>query len=148
MERAFRYLKSVDLQVRPLHHRREDRVRAHVLLCMLAYYVEWHLRRALPRCCSTTTTPPPPTVSALRSSPLNNARRRRGPKPVANAPTTRCPCTASGPARRPRHPDRQHDAGGRGRQHFHSAHRTDTGAATLLRATGGDTARVASIDIP
>ena len=47
VERAFRYLKSVDLQVRPLHHRREDRVRAHVLLCMLAYYVEWHMRRAL-----------------------------------------------------------------------------------------------------
>ena len=47
VERAFRYLKSVDLQVRPLHHRRADRVRAHVLLCMLAYYVEWHMRRAL-----------------------------------------------------------------------------------------------------
>ena len=47
MERAFRSLKSVDLKVRPLHHRRADRVRAHVLLCMLAYYVEWHMRRAL-----------------------------------------------------------------------------------------------------
>ena len=48
VERAFRSLKSVDLKVRPLHHRRADRVRAHVLLCMLAYYVEWHMRRALP----------------------------------------------------------------------------------------------------
>ena len=47
VERAFRSLKSVDLKVRPLHHRRADRVRAHVLLCMLAYYVEWHMRRAL-----------------------------------------------------------------------------------------------------
>ena len=47
VERAFRSLKSVDLKVRPIHHRRADRVRAHVLLCMLAYYVEWHMRRAL-----------------------------------------------------------------------------------------------------
>ncbi len=47
VERAFRTFKSVDLKVRPLHHRRADRVRAHVLLCMLAYYVEWHMRRAL-----------------------------------------------------------------------------------------------------
>ena len=47
VERAFRSLKSVDLKVRPLHHRRADRVRAHVLLCMLAYYVEWQMRRAL-----------------------------------------------------------------------------------------------------
>ncbi len=47
VERAFRSLKSVDLKVRPIHHRLEDRVRAHVLLCMLAYYVEWHMREAL-----------------------------------------------------------------------------------------------------
>ena len=47
VERAFRSLKSVDLKVRPLHHRRADRVRAHVLLCMLAYYVEWHMRGKL-----------------------------------------------------------------------------------------------------
>ena len=47
VERAFRSLKSVDLKVRPIHHRRADRVRAHVRLCMLAYYVEWHMRHAL-----------------------------------------------------------------------------------------------------
>jgi hypothetical protein len=46
VERAFRCLKSVDLHVRPIHHRLEERVRAHVFLCMLAYYVEWHLRQA------------------------------------------------------------------------------------------------------
>ena len=46
VERAFRTLKSVDLQIRPVHHWIEPRVRAHVLLCMLAYYVEWHLRKA------------------------------------------------------------------------------------------------------
>jgi Transposase DDE domain len=47
VEQAFRSLKSVDLKVRPIHHRLEARVRAHVLLCMLAYYVEWHMRQAL-----------------------------------------------------------------------------------------------------
>jgi transposase len=47
VERAFRSLKTIDLHIRPIHHRKADRVRAHVLLCMLAYYVEWHMRRAL-----------------------------------------------------------------------------------------------------
>lgn len=47
VERAFRSFKTVDLKVRPIYHRCEDRVRAHLLLCMLAYYVEWHMRRAL-----------------------------------------------------------------------------------------------------
>src|SRR5580692_9488584 len=46
VERAFRSLKTVDLQVRPIHHRLPERVRAHILLCMLAYYVEWHMRQA------------------------------------------------------------------------------------------------------
>jgi transposase len=47
LERVFRILKSVDLELRPIHHRLANRVRAHVLICLLAYYVEWHLRRAL-----------------------------------------------------------------------------------------------------
>jgi len=47
VERAFRSLKTVDLRVRPIHHRLPDRVRAHILLCMLAYYVEWHMRQLL-----------------------------------------------------------------------------------------------------
>ena len=47
VERAFRCFKTVDLKVRPIHHRRSHRVRAHVLLCMLAYYLEWHMRQAL-----------------------------------------------------------------------------------------------------
>lgn len=46
VERAFRTLKSVDLKIRPIHHRLADRVRAHILLCMLAYYIEWHMREA------------------------------------------------------------------------------------------------------
>ena len=47
VERAFRSLKTVDLKVRPVFHRTAERVRAHVLLCMLAYYVEWHMRQRL-----------------------------------------------------------------------------------------------------
>lgn len=47
VERAFRSLKTVDLKVRPVFHRTEPRVRAHVLLCMLAYHVEWHMRQRL-----------------------------------------------------------------------------------------------------
>lgn len=46
VERAFRSLKTVDLKVRPIHHRTENRVRAHIFLCMLSYYVEWHMREA------------------------------------------------------------------------------------------------------
>jgi hypothetical protein len=46
-ERAFRSMKTVDLKVRPIHHWLADRVRAHVFLCMLAYYVEWHMRERL-----------------------------------------------------------------------------------------------------
>jgi len=46
VERAFRCLKGIDLLVRPIRHRTEDRVPAHIFLCLLAYYVEWHLRRA------------------------------------------------------------------------------------------------------
>ena len=47
VEQAFRRFKSVDLKVRPVYHYREQRVRAHVLLCMLAYYVEWHMQQWL-----------------------------------------------------------------------------------------------------
>ena len=46
VERAFRSIKTVDLKVRPIHHRLADRVRAHIFLCMLAYYLEWHMREA------------------------------------------------------------------------------------------------------
>jgi transposase len=46
VEQSFRCLKGIDLLVRPIHHRTPERVRAHILLCLLAYYVEWHLRQA------------------------------------------------------------------------------------------------------
>lgn len=47
VERAFRTLQGMDLKIRPIHHRTEDHVRAHILVCMLAFYVEWHMRRNL-----------------------------------------------------------------------------------------------------
>ena len=47
VERAFRSMKSIDLHIRPIYHWNDDRIRAHVFLCMLAYYVEWHLRKKL-----------------------------------------------------------------------------------------------------
>lgn len=46
VEQAFRSFKTVDLMVRPIHHRLEDRVRAHIFICMLAYYIQWHMMLA------------------------------------------------------------------------------------------------------
>ena len=73
VERAFRSMKSVDLKVRPIHHRTENRVRTHVLLCMLAYYVEWHMRRALAPMLFDDADPA--AGQALRSSIVAPARR-------------------------------------------------------------------------
>jgi len=70
VERAFRSLKAVDLKVRPIYHRLADRVRAHVFLCMLAYYVEWHMRRALAPLLFDDPEPP-----ARRESPVTPAQR-------------------------------------------------------------------------
>lgn len=73
VERAFRSMKSVDLKVRPIHHRTENRVRAHVLLCMLAYYVEWHMRRTLAPMLFDDADPA--AGEALRSSIVAPAQR-------------------------------------------------------------------------
>lgn len=73
VERAFRSLKSVDLKVRPIHHRTENRVRAHVFLCMLAYYVEWHMRRSLAPMLFDDADPA--AGEALRSSVVAPAQR-------------------------------------------------------------------------
>ncbi len=72
-ERAFRRLKTVDLHVRPIHHHLADRVRAHVLLCMLAYYVEWHMRQAWAPILFADDDPA--AGEALRPSPVAPARR-------------------------------------------------------------------------
>lgn len=72
-ERAFRSLKTVDLHVRPIHHHLPDRVRAHVLLCMLAYYVEWQMRQAWAPILFDDDDPS--AGEALRGSPVAAAKR-------------------------------------------------------------------------
>jgi Transposase DDE domain len=69
VERDFRSLKADDLDLRPIHHWLEDRVRAHVLICMLAAYLTWHLRKALAPLTYTDEQPP------ARTSPVAPARR-------------------------------------------------------------------------
>jgi len=69
-ERAFGSLKGPDLQIRPIHHHLEDRVRAHVLICMLAYYLTWHLKAAWkPLLFADEDRPvsPDPVAKAIRS---------------------------------------------------------------------------------
>lgn len=85
VERAFRSLKSVDLKVRPIHHHLEDRVRAHVFLCMLAYYVEWQMRRALAPLLFDDHDPA--AVQELRTSVV--APAQRSPSAQAKAQSKR-----------------------------------------------------------
>jgi len=73
VERAFRSLKTVDLKVRPFFHRLAQRVRGHVLLCMLAYYVEWHMRRSLAPLLFDDEQPE--VAEALRASAVSPAMR-------------------------------------------------------------------------
>jgi transposase len=85
VEQAFRSLKSVDLKIRPVHHRLADRVRSHVLLCMLAWYVEWHLRDRLAPLLFDDSQPlagevlRPSVVAPAQRSPQaqDKARRKR-----------------------------------------------------------------------
>ena len=86
-ERAFRSMKSVDIRVRPIFHRKPERVRAHVFLCMLAYYGEWHLRKALAPSSSKTTSPKP----ATRNAPPRWSPPGAPPKPAARSPPARPP---------------------------------------------------------
>jgi hypothetical protein len=85
LERAFRSLKTVDLHVRPIHHRKADRVRAHVFLCLLAYYVEWHMRQALKPLLFDDDDPT--AAEAARASIV--APAQRSPRAKAKAATKR-----------------------------------------------------------
>ncbi len=73
VERAFRCIKTVDLHVGPIHHRLEERVRAHVFLCMLAYYVEWRMRAHLAPMLYDDDDKA--AAEAARESPVAKARR-------------------------------------------------------------------------
>jgi hypothetical protein len=78
-ERDFRHIKSDDLDLRPIYHRLEERVRAHVLICMLACYLTWHLRRAWAPLTFTDENPPVPDnpVAPARRSPAAGAKASR-----------------------------------------------------------------------
>ena len=69
VERDFRHLKSDDLDLRPVFHHLEERVKAHVLICMLACYLTWHLRRAWAPLTFTDETPPRTTRSPRPAAP-------------------------------------------------------------------------------
>ncbi len=80
VERAFRTLKSIDLEIRPINHRHAQRVRAHVFLCMLAYYLEWHLRRAWSELTFEDEQPPlagDPVAKAERSPEAKRKARQK-----------------------------------------------------------------------
>jgi len=82
VERDFRTLKTGDLDLRPIHHRLEDRVRGHVLICMLAAYLTWHLRAALAPLTYTDEQPP------ARGNPVAPARRSAAADAKAGAHTS------------------------------------------------------------
>jgi hypothetical protein len=75
-ERAFRNLKTIELEVRPIYHYREDRVRAHLFLCLLASYVGWHLERALAPLLFRDEAPPE-RVDPVAPAPRSQAARRK-----------------------------------------------------------------------
>ena len=87
LERDFRHIKAEDLDLRPIFHRLEDRVRAHVLICMLACYLIWHLRKAWAPLTFTDEHPP------QRSNPVAPARR----SPAASTKASR----KTGPGKQP-----------------------------------------------
>jgi hypothetical protein len=87
VERAFRCIKTVDLHVRPVYHRLADRVRAHVFLCMLAYYLEWHMRQRLAPMLFDDTDKE--AAEALRTSVV--AQAQRSPAAVQKQTTGRTP---------------------------------------------------------
>src|SRR5277367_751 len=101
VEHAFRALKTVDLELRPVFHWTAPRVRAHVLLCMLAIICNGTCAEASPRCCSTSPIRPPARRSAIPRWPRPSPRRRRNARPPANAPSpmmeNHSRCTASTP---------------------------------------------------
>jgi len=78
-EAGFRSLKAIDLDLRPIYHYSEGRVRAHVLICMLALYLVWHLRRAWAPLCFTDEAP----LSRRALSPRHGAHPRPSPRPRA-----------------------------------------------------------------
>ena len=85
VERDFRHLKVDDIDLRPIHHRLEHRVRSHVFLCMLASYLVWHLREALAPLTFTDDAPPGAPIPSLRPFARRGPGPRRRPKSMERA---------------------------------------------------------------
>jgi hypothetical protein len=83
VERAFGTFKGPELEIRPIHHRLEDRVRAHVLLCMLAYYLTWHLREAWAPLLFKDEQPPIATDPVAKAARSPAAQRKAQTKRTA-----------------------------------------------------------------
>jgi transposase len=83
VERAFRTFKGPELEIRPIHHRLEDRVRAHVFLCMLAYYLTWHLRQAWAPLIFKDENPPTQPDPVAKASRSPSATRKAQTKRTA-----------------------------------------------------------------
>jgi hypothetical protein len=117
VERDFRHIKSGDLDLRPVFRRLEERVRARVLICMLACYLTWHLRRAWAPLTFTDQNPPAP------GHPVAPARRSAAAQAKAHTNTTRpgSPTTAPRPPPSPCHADPQP-----GPPHRHPGHHLDS----------------------
>jgi transposase len=86
-ERAFRTLKGPELELRPIHHRLEQRVRAHAFLCLLAYYLEWHLRKAWAELLFDDERPPLPDDPVAKRERSPEARRKASSKRTATGET-------------------------------------------------------------
>ena len=121
-ERAFGSIKGPDLQIRPIHHRLEDRVRAHVLICMLAYYLTWHLKAAWKPLLFTDEhrpSSPDPVSKAVRSPAAQQQSTDETDQHRAARPQL------PHPPERARDPDPEHHAAARPQQHLRETHPAD-----------------------
>ena len=117
VERDFRHIKADDLDLRPVFHRLEERVRAHVLICMLACYLTWHLRRAWAPLTFTDENPPAPDNPV---APASRSAGRPGQGLLPARPGRAALPQLPRPAGAPGHPDPQP-----GPVHRHPGHRPD-----------------------
>ena len=94
IERDFRIIKADDLDLRPIHHRLDQRVKAHVLICMLACYLIWHLRKAWAPMTFTDEHPPDQRQPGRPRATLSQAPTPR-PPPSTTPKATRCAASAA-----------------------------------------------------
>jgi hypothetical protein len=83
VERAFKTFKGPELEIRPIHHHLAERVRAHVFMCMLAYYLTWHLRKAWTPLLFKDETPPTPSDPVAKAARSRSAQRKTQTKRTA-----------------------------------------------------------------